>query len=605
MAADKEGSKCPLDWSAHMLYSMQHLWRAQQLCDLTLVVGTRSFQVHKAYLAAASDYFQAMLTIGMQETYKDTIQLKGVSEVGLEATLEFIYSGKLMLTADNVCDVLVAAAHLQVQPALQYCSSFLESALALDNALDILSVARLYSLENVRRAATHFVQRNLLAIIIGGHHLRMEFDDLKATLTRKDLEFGPEVEIYKCILQWGEYNKESRKHQVVELLNLIRFPLMSEDELRQTLKDFPDSPLTPCIHEALDYHRLPIHQKVLVRSEQVLVRSRHSILAYPSHKFGRSSKDLYALPRAGDRWLMFPDQDCSSYHTYAGSIVAVNNYLIVCGGFYNSTLDTRRDEVTNVCYIFDPRTFSWHTIAPMKTPRASFPLVVCSTGLHALGGLKKVVISTEAHQPRMHGIHTLSIERYSFHDNSWEEVAWLSQATKNHAACFLGAKIYVSGGELEDQRISDQMQCYDTSTKTWTQLEPLSEPVSGHFMFGMKGKVLVIGLDDEYTPMAGFGVEVYNPVTDQWSSLRASNLPRGSEVIPMDGRLFFLNGWKLRNEYDDSTRYIQTVSVKFDGIGFTDYKSHFSYLDVDYPIGAAMRIPVQKMKTAIPQRQVP
>lgn len=598
MSEGQDLSKLPSDWGASMLYNMQQLRRSGLLCDLTLVAGRRSLPVHKAYIAAASDYFQAMLTSGMQETYQETIELKGVSEVGLEAILDFVYSGVLTLTTDNVCDVLTAAAHLQVPPAIQYCSSFLSSVLAVDNALDVLNVARLYSLERVQQSATLFVQRHLLDIIAGGHHLLMDFTDLKATLARKNLEFGPEWDIYRCITQWGMHEPELRREQLEDLMTLVKFPLMEKHQLIKILEDNSDSPWAPAARDALRYLHQPIHHRILVRSDHVSVRSKPTILAYPSYQLGRTTQDLYILAPGCDRWLKYPDVELGQYSTYAGAITSLNNFLIICGGYHRHESATERDEVTNLCYIFDPNSFRWSQIASMKTPRTSFPLVVCTTGLYALGGLKKIVRSSEQPHPRMHGIHTLGIERYDFKSNLWEEVAWLSQATKNHAACALESKIFVSGGELEDQSISDQMVCYDTSTRSWQQLEPLSEPVSGHFMFGLKGKVLAIGLDDEYTLISGFGVEVYTPSTNQWTALRATLLPRGSEVIHMDGRLYFLNGWKLQNEDDDSTRYIQSVSVKFDGIGLSDYKVHFSYLDVDYLIGAPLRIPVDRIKRA-------
>lgn len=44
-------------------------------------------------MVACSDYFRAMLTTNMIESRKDSADLKGVSAAGLEAIVQFAYTG--------------------------------------------------------------------------------------------------------------------------------------------------------------------------------------------------------------------------------------------------------------------------------------------------------------------------------------------------------------------------------------------------------------------------------------------------------------------------------------------------------------------------------
>ena len=63
MPIQVEGGPCPLrDRSHHMtvLKGMQSLRTRALLCDYTLIADDVKFAVHKALLAAASDYFEAM-----------------------------------------------------------------------------------------------------------------------------------------------------------------------------------------------------------------------------------------------------------------------------------------------------------------------------------------------------------------------------------------------------------------------------------------------------------------------------------------------------------------------------------------------------------------
>ena len=47
---------------------MVYMWQAEELCDLTLLVGSKSFRVHRVVLSACIPYLRAMLTSGMRES---------------------------------------------------------------------------------------------------------------------------------------------------------------------------------------------------------------------------------------------------------------------------------------------------------------------------------------------------------------------------------------------------------------------------------------------------------------------------------------------------------------------------------------------------------
>lgn len=89
------------------------------ICDLAINVENKTYYAHKCLLVASCDYFAAMmLRSGMLETRQDTIELKGVSALGLRGVLDFIYTGELRLTLGNVADLVRAVSHLQVKYAL-------------------------------------------------------------------------------------------------------------------------------------------------------------------------------------------------------------------------------------------------------------------------------------------------------------------------------------------------------------------------------------------------------------------------------------------------------------------------------------------------------
>ena len=68
--------------------------------------GSAAFVLFRCVLVASSDYFEAMISrSGMQEATADTIELKDITANGLRAVLDFIYTGELTLSIENIGEI--------------------------------------------------------------------------------------------------------------------------------------------------------------------------------------------------------------------------------------------------------------------------------------------------------------------------------------------------------------------------------------------------------------------------------------------------------------------------------------------------------------------
>ncbi|XP_066547928.1 transcription regulator protein BACH2 [Amia ocellicauda] len=98
------------------------------LCDVTIIVEGKEFRAHRAVLAACSEYFLQVL-VGQTE-YELVISLpEEVTARGFGPLLQFAYTAKLLLSRENIQEVIRCAEFLRMHNLEDSCFRFLEAQL--------------------------------------------------------------------------------------------------------------------------------------------------------------------------------------------------------------------------------------------------------------------------------------------------------------------------------------------------------------------------------------------------------------------------------------------------------------------------------------------
>ncbi|XP_078666497.1 uncharacterized protein LOC144908621 [Branchiostoma floridae x Branchiostoma belcheri] len=154
-----------------------------QLCDITIKVEGHEFSVHRAILAACSDYFLDLFTFPMGEKL-DTVELPCVTHKGLAPIIEYAYTASLPLTNDNVIDVISAASRLHMCDIIDECSVYLkESWPERGRSAHILS------------AMANRTKQSPTSQMIQNQHLHMLLSADKTSPTRPDKTSPDQVEV--------------------------------------------------------------------------------------------------------------------------------------------------------------------------------------------------------------------------------------------------------------------------------------------------------------------------------------------------------------------------------------------------------------------------
>ncbi|NXV62651.1 ZBT8A protein, partial [Molothrus ater] len=125
-----------MEISSHQSRLLEQLneQRKQDLfCDCSILVEGKVFKAHRNVLFASSGYFKMLLSQSSKETSQPTIATFEVfSPETFMVILDFVYSGILSLTGQNVIEVMSAASYLQMTDILNVCKTFIKSSLDIN-----------------------------------------------------------------------------------------------------------------------------------------------------------------------------------------------------------------------------------------------------------------------------------------------------------------------------------------------------------------------------------------------------------------------------------------------------------------------------------------
>jgi len=172
----------------------------------------------------------------------------------------------------------------------------------------------------------------------------------------------------------------------------------------------------------------------------------------------------------------------------------------------------------------DLSTGHWSRIAPMIIPREQFSGALIGSKVYLAGGHQKYRKLDE-------------FEVYDCSTGSGQQLRSMPRKLSNCASAVLDGFVYVSGGYDESNTPTSGLFRYDPGTDRWQQMKSMQHERVAHQMVALRGRLYVIG--GAFT----VGAEVWDPRTDQWSSIARPCFAysfAGSTVL--DGRLYISSG---------------------------------------------------------------
>ncbi|KAJ8007572.1 hypothetical protein DPEC_G00095430 [Dallia pectoralis] len=564
------------------LQSIRQLWNRRVGCDLELVVDGVAFHVHKALMAASSDYFRGMFTSGMKESQQPCVHLPFLEASELDALIGCSYSGCLTLSWGSVFEITCTALQLQFQPALSLCLDFMVQEMETKTCLDVASFAEAYGLPELLEAANDFVLRNFQEVSSNLKFLDLTAEKLLEYLVCDGLCVPSELTVFRAVVAWLEADPEERLPRAPEVMTGVRFPLMTFKEFREVrainlrlecssnieidlygsaLKEFGFN-----LPETKDQCRTrrPKNTLVLVGGNQ-LDSDVGNRLASRQLWFANSIHSGTGLVKSVE-WRILGE--IPEKPRFRHDVGVMGGQLYVVGGceFY------LRGDMLKSTYRYDPMQDLWQRLSDMHECRSNFVLVVRSNCLYAIGGDMDI------------NANMCSVEVYSPVSDTWrlnQEINRchymlvfskpLDQALSGHAATVWNGQIFISGGYNSSYQCLNTMFMYHPDRGT-TYLADMSQDRAQHCMEVLHGGLCVAGgVCNQLTFYTDqLACEVYNYLSNTWRAFTPLAIPHvGAASAVLEEKLYVLGGYsqedyretRLVHRYDPTLRRWENVGV--------------------------------------------
>ena len=334
------------------LYKRMDEFRRQGiLCDTVLHVDGQDFPAHKNILAASSAYFLGLFTSDMKERHQNEVKLEGFKSFVMNDLLNYIYTGEVEITDENVKELVFAGDYLLIESLKDKGSVYLEETLSPSNCLSVRAFSEKYDWEELMDISESFILENFVAVSKSEEFLHLRFSEIEKLISLDDVIVESEEQVYEAVISWVKHDVDNREKVFAQLLSKVRLGCMSKyyiAEYVETEELVTDNlECTKLLYEAMKSYALFGTQ-------------------------GQPIRDICKLRKCLDS--------------------NVDAIITIWGP---------GDELRSSTQCYVPSVNQWYNLAPMLIPRFSHGAVACEGFIYTVGGVS------------LNG-HLSSMERYDY-----------------------------------------------------------------------------------------------------------------------------------------------------------------------------------------------
>ena len=341
-------------------------------------------------------------------------------------------------------------------------------------------VATCFKLTKIASIALNCIERCFTFINKSHDFLKLDFFSFAKIISSSKLHVDSELEILNAIDYWMSYDYKTRSKFAGYLLSKVRFHLLSDCAVNEALS------------ESLSLSNIDGFSSILgdcLKNRKKLCQSKPG---------------------------------GSNSFRYCGQ----NNFDIAITGGYDNQ---QKKALSNFRKISGSNLNIYWELPPMKTKRRYHRSVCCRGAIYVFGGESS------------NNVPVIHVERYSLTTNKWEIVADMPDRRIGFSTCAFMKYVFIFGGE--NKRTLDSCFKFDSSSKSWTEVEKMNESKMFVGCAVYQGRVVVSGGCLYEGLNTTSSVEAFDPLANKWSRMPSMLESRyGHSSVSIRNKLFIIGG---------------------------------------------------------------
>nr|XP_020652170.1 kelch-like protein 38 isoform X2 [Pogona vitticeps] len=402
-----------------------------------------------------------MFCNNFRESHQEKVSLQGIDPGILHCIIIYVYTGEIVMTAENILHLMETASMLQYVKLFEACSAYLQDQLTPDNCLSLLRLSEILHCETLNKKAKEIALKCFPQVAIS--------EDLKDLCALELIDYlgddelcGEEEQVFEALMIWVRHDLQARRNYIQDLFKKVRlqyvhptffFHFIANDSLLQS---------SPACRNILELANRQMFSLYSVSAPDVKpmwhVPRRYSyrefLLLIGGRKDNReTTREVLLFDEKTNQWL-----NLAKYPTrlYKASAVNLHSNIYLLGGI---PIGNGKNQVSNNVYIFSLKLNQWRREEPMLVARHSHRSVAYKNYIFAIGGIGQ-------NQEILN-----SMERYDSIYSVWEHVANMPVAVLHPAVSAKDQRIYLFGGEDMMQNPVRLIQVYHVSRNMWFRME--------------------------------------------------------------------------------------------------------------------------------------
>ncbi|XP_078492595.1 kelch-like protein 12 isoform X1 [Ciona intestinalis] len=475
-------------------------------CDVTLVAEGQKFPAHRAILAASSKYFHTMFSSQMKEKFEKEIKIKEVTKFAMKQVIAFIYTNKVLLSEENIDEVLHAASLMQVQDLLALVIQYLSDEISPMNCLHYRQLGILYSLNALVSECDRCIWKNFDQVSAQEKFLDIDQVEMEKLISSDELVIESEEAVYECLVGWVKHDLQTRKQYFPTLFKHLRLQYVEVEHLYQNIKK------EGLVREFSDCTDLFVDALFFCIKPELIKKQKPRKGCYPCKELifvPNNQQKIGSYNMREREWLSL--QVCGEHEQHVMFIV--HEDMVYCFGFMNnkSNISKRLNGI------------KWENLASMINYHSEAAVASIQGEIFVFGGLSQAPGWLQVYSANI-------ISKYNPTNNTWANAGNINSFRTKAAAVGVGDVAYLCGGYEQVNRaqknnttVTAKVEMYDSIKKTCkvgnNMIEGRASCAAVHF----DGKIFVFG---------GFGsnntlltsVEFMNIADGVWMML-TNNIP--------------------------------------------------------------------------------